>query len=93
MKEQNEILNQILENTEEVKKVIVKPKKIKTETAQRKAENKFIRVGTKLNEEDMITFNEQLQNKNINQSQYIKTLIEKDLNKNKFCNWICNIFQ
>lgn len=79
-----EILNQILENTEEVKAVIIKPKREKKESAQRKAEAKFTRVGTKLNEESMKVFNEKLNELDLNQSQYIKKLIENDLNKNWF---------
>lgn len=47
-------------------------------TALQRAQDKFTRVGTKLNERDMAKFNEILEREGVNQSQYIKGLIFED---------------
>jgi len=44
----------------------------------KKAQSKFKKVGTKLNEEEQALFNKRLEELNLNTSQYIKMLIEND---------------
>jgi len=54
----------------------------KEKTPKQKAEEKFKRVGTKLNQEDLKKFEIKLKEKDMNQSSYIKYLIndvEKEL--------------
>ena len=52
---------------------------MKTTEAQKRANAKFTRVGTKLNEAQMAIFNARLEQLNVNQSQYIRNLIKNDL--------------
>ena len=74
-------INKILNNTDEVKVMFeeknIKEKKINT--TQQKAQDKFTRVGTKLNEKDMLVFNQKIKSEGLNQSQYIKKLLNADL--------------
>lgn len=44
-------------------------------TSAQRAQDKFKRVGTKLNEQELGKFNEILEREGVNQSQYIKGLI------------------
>ena len=74
------ILEEILDNTKQVKNAVVKPPKQKKEqTSQEKAQSKFTRVGTKLNERGMQQFTAKMESLGLNQSQYIKSLIDQDL--------------
>lgn len=77
--EQTDILEKILDNTEQVKTVIVKKVAKKEKSAKAKAEAKFKRVGTKLNEAEYSKFEATLQELGLNQSQYIKKLLEQGL--------------
>lgn len=84
-------LNAILENTKAIKndlQVVAEEKKAtelkkeeyknnKKEQLQR-AQSKFTRVGTKLNEDDFAEFSYRLEYLDMNQSQYIKKLIDYD---------------
>ena len=51
-------------------------------TSQQRAQEKFKRVGTKLNELEQSKFNEILEREGLNQSQYIKQLIFGDKGTN-----------
>ena len=78
------ILNEILENTKLVKKVVVddvveKQQKKKEQSSQRKAESKFKNVGAKFNESEQAEIKSRLDDLSVNQSQYIKKLIQDDL--------------
>lgn len=76
MENEKNILEQILENTQEVKQVVVKePKEKKELTAQQRAQAKFKKVGTQLNESEQERFKAILEAKNTNASAYIKKLI------------------
>ena len=84
-------LNEILENTKAIKsdiQIVTEEKKAietknqvvknkKKEQLQR-AQSKFTRVGTKLNEDDFEEFRHRLEYLDMNQSKYIKKLIEYD---------------
>ena len=88
-KSENEMLVEILENTQKVKTVIVdkveKAEKAKAEKAEKsksaksKAEAKFKMVGTKLNEVELKEFETKLDTLDTNSSQYFKKLIKFDL--------------
>lgn len=83
------ILEEILENTKTVKKVVVdkveeaekkkKEKAEKAKTAKQKAEAKFKMVGTKLNEQELTELNIELERLGLNQSQYFKKLIKGEI--------------
>jgi len=63
----------------------VKEKEITTtekmKLKKREYEKKFKRIGTKVNEEDLEKVEKRMGELNMNQSQYFKYLIEKDLGK------------
>ena len=84
-------LNKILENTTTIKSEIAEVTKEKKQTKEKqeavkekkkeqlqKAQDKFVRIGTKLNVPDLEKFDERLIELSLNQSQYIKKLIEID---------------
>ena len=84
-------LNAILENTKAIKEdiqIVTAEKKAielqkqaihdKKKEQLKKAQSKFIRVGTKLNEDDFAEFSFRLEYLNLNQSQYLKKLIDYD---------------
>jgi len=73
-------VNEILKNTREIKKIIQKEESKKSTSAQRRAEQRFKLVGTKLNQQEQIEFKEFLEKKGLNASQYIKSLILRDMN-------------
>lgn len=76
MENEKNILEQILENTQEVKQVVVKEKKEPKElTAQQKAQSKFKKVGTMLNEAEQERLKAILEANNTNANAYIKKLI------------------
>jgi len=77
----DKILEEILENTQAVRSAVVKvPKdKEKRQEALSKAQAKFKKVGTNLKEEDAEIVNKRCEELGVNQSQYIKRLIESDL--------------
>ena len=87
------ILEEILENTKAVKVVVVekeeKLQKAKSEKAEKaksakqRAESKFTKIGTKLNESELEIFQAKLEAVGKNQSQYIKQLISFDLVANE----------
>jgi predicted DNA binding CopG/RHH family protein len=82
-----DMLKKILDNTTTVKTMITNKKEIefkkeeKSKNAKQKAESKFKMVGTKLNESQLEIFKSRLNECGLNQSQYIKKLIESDLGK------------
>ena len=90
------ILEEILENTKTVKTVIVDKveaeekkkaeKKEKAKSAQQRAESKFKNVGAKFNEQEQDEIKNRLTDLDINQSQYIKKLIQDDLSTKKSLN-------
>lgn len=84
-------LNEILENTkaikndiqtvaEEKKRIKLKNQEVKNKKKEQlqRAQSKFTRVGTKLNEDDFEEFRHRLEYLDMNQSQYIKKLIDYD---------------
>ena len=84
-------LNAILENTkaikndiqavaEEKKSIELKNQEVKDKKKEQlqRAQSKFTRVGTKLNEDDFVEFSNKLEYLNMNQSKYIKKLIDYD---------------
>lgn len=84
-------LNAILENTKAIKEdiqIVTAEKKAmelqkqviydKKKEQLKKAQSKFVRVGTKLNEDDFVEFSFRLEYLNLNQSQYIRRLIDFD---------------
>ena len=76
MENEKKILEQILENTQEVKRVIVKkPKEQKELTAQQKAQAKFKKVGCQLNQAEQERFKAILKAKDTTANAYIKKLI------------------
>jgi len=87
------ILEEILENTKAVKVVVVEKEEAiqkkkaerleKSKSAKQKAEAKFVRIGTKLNEAEMKKFNSELERLGLNQSQYIKKLLNGELTPNE----------
>lgn len=87
------ILEEILENTKTVKKVIIEKEEIlekkkadkvaRSKNAKSKAESKFKMVGTKLNETELADFNTKLESLGVNTSQYIKRLISFNVEENK----------
>jgi len=64
---ENEIEEKVISTTEKMK------------LKKREYEKKFKRVGTKLNENEMTKLEKRLEELNMNQSQYFKHLIAKDL--------------
>ena len=84
-------LDEILENVSAVKEVVVDKLKEKKLTPKQKAESKFKRVGTKLNEFDLVKFEDRLSELGLNQSQYIKLLIDEDMNKVHICKRVYNL--
>jgi len=80
------ILEEILENTKTVKKVMVekfekKPQQEKS--AKQKAEAKFKMVGTKLNPKELEEFETKLETLEINSSQYFKKASKFDFEANE----------
>ena len=80
-------LEQILENTQEIKAVIVKKKKkVEEKKEERKeqvkeAQKKFKQIKTNINEELQDKVSLRVQELDTNTSAYIQTLIKKDLSK------------
>lgn len=87
MNSNEKILEEILENTKSVKKIVVddvvEKKQKKEKSSQRKAESKFKNVGAKFNESEQAEIKSRLEDLSCNQSQYIKKLIQDDLRPQK----------